>query len=221
MKSQLIVRSSDSPLIHSVSFWTIGDEATILACPDGLWDLVVYKKDQKSIILVTGQTTQAVALPFTPGDEILTISFKPGSYFPFLPGDKLLDRAEVLKTSGKRFELDFDTIEIPQFDNAEDLVRQLQKKEALKSDELVSSFFTERPLAASVRSIQRHFQYATGLSPREFFLIERARRAMDLLKGGLAASEVALVAGYSDQAHLSRSLKSIMGQTPTQIQAAG
>ncbi|MCA9947639.1 MAG: AraC family transcriptional regulator, partial [Anaerolineales bacterium] len=63
-----------------------------------------------------------------------------------------------------------------------------------------------------------HFMAVTGMSPRKFSLIERARKAVDLLQTGLPASQVAVDAGYSDQPHLCRSLKAIMGQTPMQIQ---
>ena len=218
MKSKLIVRSSDSPLIHSVSHWTIGSEEKILAFPDGLWDLVVYKQENRVSLFFTGQTSCAVPLPFAAGDEILTISFKASTYLPFLPATHLLDRAEILEIQGRRFQLGWDSLEIPGFDNAEDLVRLLQKREVIQSDDLVSSYLTGQPMAASLRSVQRHFMAVTGMSPRKFSLIERARKAVDLLQTGLPASQVAVDAGYSDQPHLCRSLKAIMGQTPMQIQ---
>ena len=48
-------------------------------------------------------------------------------------------------------------------------------------------------------------------------LIERARHATNLLRDGLSILETAYRAGYYDQAHLTRSLKHFIGQTPTQI----
>lgn len=218
MKSKLVVRSSDSPLVHSVSHWTIGNEENILAFPDGLWDLVVFKQEGRVSLFLTGQTSRAVPLPFAAGDEILTISFKASTFLPFLPATQLLDTAEILETNGRRFQLGWDNLEIPKFDNAEDLVRLLQKRDVIQSDELVSSYLSGHPMAASLRSVQRHFLAVTGMSPRKFFLIERARSAVALLQTGLSASQVAVDAGYSDQPHLCRSLKAIMGQTPLQIQ---
>ncbi len=218
MESRLVTRASDSPLVHSVSMWTIGDEAKILACPDGFWDLVVYKKDGETVVLLTGQTTQAVNLPFSEGDEILTISFNPSTFLSFLPARNLVDRAELLERRGDWFNLVSDAVEIPTFDNAEDLVRRLEREELLRSDELVASYVSGHPMAASVRSVQRHFLQTTGMSPRDFFLIERAHRAASLLHSGLSASQVAVTAGYSDQAHLCRSLKRFLGLTPVQIQ---
>lgn len=47
--------------------------------------------------------------------------------------------------------------------------------------------------------------------------IERARRATLLLQDGLAIADVAHGAGYFDQAHLTRSLGRLVGQTPGQI----
>ena len=47
--------------------------------------------------------------------------------------------------------------------------------------------------------------------------IERARRAVARLRGGVSIADVAQDAGYFDQAHLTRSLKRFIGQTPMQI----
>jgi AraC-like DNA-binding protein len=47
--------------------------------------------------------------------------------------------------------------------------------------------------------------------------ITRARRAAYLLRGGAGILRVAHDLGYFDQAHLSRSLKYFIGQTPAQI----
>ena len=40
---------------------------------------------------------------------------------------------------------------------------------------------------------------------------------IELLAGGKRAIDVALELGYSDQSHLTRALKAIMGQTPGQV----
>jgi methylphosphotriester-DNA--protein-cysteine methyltransferase len=55
------------------------------------------------------------------------------------------------------------------------------------------------------------------MTPKQFEQIQRARRAVDLLRGGMTPSAVAHEAGYSDQPHLTRALRSIMGQTPAAI----
>ena len=49
--------------------------------------------------------------------------------------------------------------------------------------------------------------------------LERARRAHELLQQGWAPVDVAIEAGYADQAHLTRSLRVFAGQTPRQIRS--
>ncbi len=69
----------------------------------------------------------------------------------------------------------------------------------------------------SVRSAQRHFLQATGLTHNMIRQIQRARHATNLLKQGVRILDTVHEAGYYDQAHLTRSLKYLIGQTPAQI----
>jgi len=56
--------------------------------------------------------------------------------------------------------------------------------------------------------------------PKQFEQIKRACHAVELLRRGMAPAAVALEAGYSDQPHLTRALKAIMGQTPAAFRRA-
>ena len=47
--------------------------------------------------------------------------------------------------------------------------------------------------------------------------IERARYATTLLRQGLSILDVVYEAGYSDQPHLTRALKQLIGLTPAQL----
>ncbi len=71
-----------------------------------------------------------------------------------------------------------------------------------------------RPRAISSRSTQRHFVQSTGMTPKELEQVFRAQRAVELLAQGCPLVQVALELGYADQAHMTRSLKRIMGRTP-------
>jgi AraC-like DNA-binding protein len=50
-----------------------------------------------------------------------------------------------------------------------------------------------------------------------FRQIERARYATNLLREGVSILDVVHRAGYFDQAHLTRSLKRFIGETPTEV----
>lgn len=217
MESQLTVRQADSPFGQAITSWVIGDEERSMAAPDGCWDLVVLKQGGKTNMLLTGQTTQAVSLPFTPGDEIMTISFKASVFLSSIPAMAMLDRGILLSTNHHTFQLGSDVFEIPTFHNAEGFIQSLVKKEQIGQDELVEEAIMDRLPAYSLRSIQRRFLRATGMTQNYFRQIQRARQAAALLQNGIPATNVAFEAGYADQPHMSRSLKRILGRTPTEI----
>lgn len=217
MKSLLTIRHADLPFVEAVTHWVIGDEDKIIAAPDGCWDLVVLKQEGSTHILLTGQTTHAVPLPFTRGDEITTISFKASAFLSLIPAAAILDRGILLPTTGGHFQLACDVFEIPTFDNAEGFVQKLMKQEHIHQDDVVDETLRDHPPAYSPRSIQRRFLRATGMTHNDFRQIRRARLAAALLQKGIPAVEAALETGYADQSHMSRSLKRILGRTPTEI----
>jgi methylphosphotriester-DNA--protein-cysteine methyltransferase len=68
-----------------------------------------------------------------------------------------------------------------------------------------------------LRTAQRYFLRATGLTYRTVQQIERARHATNLLRQGASILDTVYDAGYFDQAHLTRSLKLLVGQTPAEV----
>ncbi|WP_158902204.1 AraC family transcriptional regulator [Burkholderia sp. L27(2015)] len=66
----------------------------------------------------------------------------------------------------------------------------------------------------------RAFNRATGMTPHGFQRQARVRYAMDLIKSGLALAEVAAAAGFTDQAHLTRHFRRMMGVTPGSYKVA-
>jgi methylphosphotriester-DNA--protein-cysteine methyltransferase len=87
----------------------------------------------------------------------------------------------------------------------------------LARDRSVEAIVRREVSPLSLRSAQRHFRRATGITYAAFRQIERARYATQLLREGLAIADVVHRAGYFDQPHLTRSLKYLIGQTPTEI----
>jgi AraC-like DNA-binding protein len=69
----------------------------------------------------------------------------------------------------------------------------------------------------SLRSVQRRFLRATGLTHGAVCQIKRARKAAALLAEGVSILDTVDQAGYADQPHLTRSLRRWAGQTPVQI----
>lgn len=60
----------------------------------------------------------------------------------------------------------------------------------------------------------RVFRDEVGLPPHNYLTQVRIRRARQLLQASLRPAEVALAVGFSDQSHLTRHFKSLVGVTP-------
>jgi hypothetical protein len=216
-------RNTDSGLVAVVTHVAYGDSGSgrpeaDVTVPDGLWDIVVLRYRGTVQVLQTGLITRPVELPFEPGDEYLAISFKPGAYMPRLPGQRMVDRG-VLRPmgSGRTFEIDSDTFEIPTFENAEGFVQRLIRRDLVVLDDVVDRVVDGDPAWASERTVERRFRWALGLSPKQLAQIRRAREAMTRLQAGCAPAAVAAELGYADQSHLTRSLRRFMGRTPGDV----
>ena len=218
------VRAADSPFVERITRVRFDTAWKGTTTPDGCWDLVVRRVQggRGLQLLQTGLITRPVELSYEAGDEYLSISFKPGVFMPRLPGKRMVDRGLLRPTPSPRtFRLEQDELEIPTFDNAEGLVDRLVRRELIVRDEIVEGVVEGRPRAIHPRSVQRHFLETMGLTAKRLEQIRRAGRAIELLTAGRRAVDVALELGYSDQSHLTRALKAIMGRTPGEVARAG
>jgi len=212
------VRGSDSAFVERITHVSYGGKADDVTTPDGCWDIVVMRHRGRVAILRTGVITSPVRLGYEPGDEYISISFKPGVFMPRVPGVEMVDKAHVLPTPSTRsFWLEGSAMEIPTFENAEGLVDRLVRGGIIVRDDIVDGLVMGRPKAATPRSVQRHFLRALGVTSKGLEQIHRACRAVDLLQQGRAPADVAVDVGYADQPHMSRSLKRLMGRTPGEI----
>jgi AraC-like DNA-binding protein len=147
------------------------------------------------------------------------IRFKPGTFMPrFLPGS-LRDHKDVTlpPATGRSFWLNGSAVEYPSFGNAETFVGRLAKSGMLSRDPIVEDTLLRRPGELSLRSVERRFLRSTGVTYATFRQIERARYATILLREGVSILDVVSRLGYFDQAHLTRSLKFFIGETPAKI----
>lgn len=189
-----------------------------LVPPDNCWDLVFIRRRDRIVALRTGLTTRPDVVTYGPGDEILTLSFLPSTYMPSMPGDAMRDEGVILETFGPRdVWIGRAVREIPTFENAESFVERLARDGIIESNDVVGSIVRGQPKALSERTMQRHFLRTTGLTYKHFTMIERAHQAVALIRQGGAAAEIASATGFSDQAHMTNSLKRIMGKTPGEI----
>jgi hypothetical protein len=161
-------------------------------------------------------------MPIPRNAEFFGIEFSAGTFMPDLPPGRLVDRTLTLpQVSGTSFWLDGSAWEVPGPDNADVFVDRLVHAGLLVHDPIVPEALHGDATGFSTRSAERRVARATGLSRGAIERIRRAERAVELLSRGVPASDVARRAGYADQPHLTRSLKRLVGQTPSQVVGSG
>ncbi len=95
----------------------------------------------------------------------------------------------------------------------------------LEVQRMMASNPTQRPplnrlageIGVSTSHLRHMFKADSGLTLREYSLWLKSLVAAELLLSGLSAAEIAMAAGFSDQAHLTRTFRRIMGTTPAKF----
>lgn len=212
-------RQSDSPFVESV--WRSQSEAagSFLSLAVSNWMMVVSKIQGHTYLTVRGPETKATPA-FCPADaEFVGIFFKVGTLMPHFPALNLLDRRDVYlpQANSNAFWLNGTAWEFPDFENMDTFVNKLVREDLVIREPVVGAALQGQVKERSLRSVQRRFLRATGLTHSYIHQIERARQATILLKQGTSIMDTVDQAGYADQPHLTRSLKHLIGQTPAQI----
>jgi hypothetical protein len=212
-------RLSDSPFVERV--WRCHSERAgkFLSVAASHFEMAVTRCGGKIFLTLRGPETKATAVDCPAEGEWLGIRFKLGTFMPqFLPGS-LRDQRDVTlpDATGRSFWLNGSALQYPDFENAETFVKRLVKAGIISRDSTVDAALQGQPRTLSLRSAQRHFLRSTGMTYATFYQIERARYATNLLKEGVSILDAVDLAGYFDQAHLTRSLKHLIGQTPAKI----
>ena len=212
-------RLSDSPFVERI--WWAQSERTggFLSVAASQWEMVVSKYRGETTLTVRGPETKATSMNVTlVGAEFFGIIFKYGAFMPYFPVSDLVDGdVDLPEASSKSFWLNGSAWQFPTYENADTFVNRLVRESLLDCDPIIAPVLRGEPQDLSLRSVQRRFLQATGLTQSSIRQIERARYATMLLQRGISILDTVERAGYSDQAHLTRALKYLIGKTPTQI----
>ena len=212
-------RLSDSAFVERI--WRAESErlGDFLSVAASHWEMVVSKYHDETTVTVRGPETKATSMHVTlVGSEFFGIIFKYGAFIPKLPVGNLVDGdVNLPDASSKSFWLNGSAWQFPNYENADTFVERLVREDLLVCDPMIEPVLRDEPQELSPRSVQRRFVQATGLTRSSIRKIERARYATMLLGQGVSIFDTVEQAGYSDQAHLTRALKYLIGKTPTQI----
>lgn len=182
------------------------------------WEIVVTKTQGQTTVTLRGPETKASTAPIPPDAQFWGVQFRHGCFMPHFPVNRLVNGGLHLPRASRNcFWLGGSAVEIPTFEDADSFVSTLAKQGTLVKDPVVEALLCNEPTTVSLRTVQRRFSMATGLSPKTLEQIGRGQRAITLLEAGVAIADVVYQTGYADQPHLTRSLKHLSGRTPAQI----
>ncbi|HJY85785.1 MAG TPA: helix-turn-helix domain-containing protein [Candidatus Acidoferrales bacterium] len=212
-------RASDHPFVEKVWRCRSDRADTFLSVAANNFEIALARLGGKTFLTLRGPETAATTVACPADGEWIGIRFKVGTFMPrFLPGS-LRDHKDVTLPPATRRScwLNGSALDYPDFDNAETFVKRLVNSGILTCDPVLIDTSLRRPGELSLRSPQRHFLRSTGVSYARFRQVERARYATTLLREGVSILDVVSRVGYFDQAHLTRSLRRFIGETPSKI----
>jgi AraC-like DNA-binding protein len=211
-------REPESPFIDAIWRTRSAPHQSFISVAATHWEIVVWRQAGQTHLTVRGPETKATTVPIPANADFFGVEFRLGAFMPDLPVLSLVDRDLTLPRGvGASFRLHGSVFETPTYDNIDAFVNRLAREGLLVSDPVVSAVLQGRQMDLSSRSIERRVRRATGLTLGTIRQIERAKKAAELLDRGATILDAGMHAGYADQAHLTRSLKRFMGQTPAQI----
>jgi len=211
-------RLSDSPYVERI--WRSRSENIDLftSIAGNRFDLVFWRQDGQTHVNLQGPETHASIAPVPQDAAFFGILFKVGAFMPHLPIEQMVDANLTLPgAAGQSFWLKSAAWQFPTYDNADTFVSRLVRDGLLAFEPVVDDMLRGYVPSMSLRSIQRRFLRATGLTYNTIVQTERARQATILLREGGNILDTAYDLGYFDQSHLTKSLKYFIGQTPAQL----
>jgi AraC-like DNA-binding protein len=214
-----------------------GRRAAVL--PDGCTDLLWCSGPGEPRLIVAGPDTGPVPVTFSPGTRVLGIRFRPGvapAAFG-LPADELSDGrpelADVWSESGAVRHLTEVLATTPDADRPAVLAAAVRARLAAAPpvDPLVGPVLTglagggpwpvrglARRVGLSERQLHRRCRAAFGYGPKTLDRVLRLQRFLRLAAIGSAGpADLALAAGYADQAHLGHECRALTGSTPAAL----
>ncbi len=212
-------RTSESPYIESVTHgWTqhAGSSVRPSECH---WHMVFVREHGRLHPIVVGPLQTAGVASWGGGAEILWVKFRLGTYMPHLPVKNYLDSETTLPgaASANSFWLHSSAWQFPTYENVETFIDRLVRQDVLGFDPVVRAALRDQPQDVPSRTVRHRFLRATGLTQTHIRQIERAQHAAALLRDGFSILNTVYEAGYSDQPHLTKSLRRFVGTTPAQL----
>ena len=183
------------------------------------WTFFFRQEDGGIEAFVGAPHTAVLPLPYKPGGIYWGVLLKAHLFMPWLSKQKIPPHGFSLPIKKGKMLVYNQEVPLPSYECAEEFIEELVKRKIILPHPLVEKALKGTP-TLSERTVQRHMLQIAGLTRRDLWRVRRARHAYALLQSGRSIADVVTEAGYTDQAHLTKSLKLLAGQTPGQIMAS-
>ncbi len=216
-------RQADSPLVDGIWSTQSGEDMpSFISTAEYQLEMVITRQEGKTSFTIRGPETIAQLAPVPKNAEFLGIIFRFGTFLNPIHMTQLVDNSHNAPLAcHNAIWLGSDTWELPTFDNVDRFIAALTREDIITYDPLIDQTLNQSPQPdLSLRTIQRRFLKATGITHKLYEQIQRAKYATKLLEQNVPILDTVFQAGYADQPHLTRSLKRFMGRTPVEIMEA-
>lgn len=164
-----------------------------------------------------GVETRAATLSSPKDAEYFGAELRLGAYFPGFPPARLANLQDAvlptlpdgrIRWGGREWEM-------PGPENLDVFMDRLERAGLLVFDPRIEDLLYDD--AGPERTAQSRFVKAVGLSRRTLRVIGRAHEAVRRLSAGVTIGDVVSDVGFYDQSHLNRTLRALIGHTPTEL----
>ncbi|MEU4536261.1 AraC family transcriptional regulator [Streptosporangium sp. NPDC023825] len=195
-------------------------EDTMTSAARTCWHLILSRRRGRLLAGLRGPETRATIAPVPPDTEFLGVRFALGTVLRPHPAGSIIDgNVPFPVTDSGRVVIGGDDWEVPTYENVEHFVRRLQDAGLLVRSSLGEEERGHPGAGPTMRTLQRRYRAATGLSRTAVTQIDRANAAATMLRDGHGWRAVVETLGYFDQAHLARALRRYVGRTARELQA--
>ncbi len=211
-------RRSDHSLIWIVWSAVVDVDGSFTDAANEFWGLGFERDaDGRPAANLIGPSLCPRSFDTTAGERAWGVEFRAHTFLRRVPKQALAGDIVSLWTDGEFFELGGVRFPVPTFDDMETLVDAMHRQGLLVADDAVGAALAGDDPGYSSRQLRRRTSASVGLGPKQIEQLRRARNAYRLLSEGASLADAAATAGYSDQAHLTRSFRQFAGMSPARI----
>ncbi|MEP2706843.1 MAG: AraC family transcriptional regulator [Roseibium sp.] len=237
--SEAIKTPEQSRNIESVWSYVAEQTGTSTILPDGRCDVILRyntRPEKPACPILTGPATKPYQVVFEPGDAWVGVRLRPGHgqaiWAKGLPGarNQVMRGPAALKWLPElKVALDC----LPVLSDLRTILGTLPSLQSTSADEVALGPVIEQihmsggrvriealagRLDCSTRNLNRHFTGAVGISAKDYSRLAQFHRALNLVRfHGLKLVDAAFEAGYADQSHMARAMKTFGGFPPSRI----